>query len=101
MSKGIVDTIIGVGIAVIGVLALPVVGVITLSELVTAAPMLIASGAGLVISGIGTLVSGTGGQGVVESLSKATAAITPAAPWMVVYGRYRQGGTVITDAVKD
>lgn len=51
--------------------------------------MLIASGAGMLISGIGTLLS----QGPVHGTS--TASRNPLAPWNVVYGRTKLGGTLV------
>lgn len=53
------------------------------------APYLIAAGAGQIISGIGTILS----SGPVNGF--ATAVRNPTAPWKVVYGRVRTGGTVV------
>lgn len=51
--------------------------------------LLISSGAGMLISGIGTLLS----QGPVKGTS--TASRNPLAPWNVVYGRSKLGGTLV------
>ena len=59
-----------------------------------AAPLsgfMISAGAGLVMSGIGTMLAGPAIQGF------ATAEKNPVAPWNVVYGRKRVGGTLIYD----
>jgi hypothetical protein len=49
---------------------------------------LIAAGIGTVISGIGTLLSQQGG-------GLATASRNPVAPWAIVYGRAKVGGTIV------
>lgn len=51
--------------------------------------MLISSGAGMLISGIGTMLA----QGPVKGTS--TASRNPLAPWNVVYGRSKLGGTLV------
>lgn len=54
------------------------------------APWLIMAGAGTIMSGIGTLLSHRGAMG-----GFATTVRNPTAPWKVVYGRARTGGTVV------
>jgi hypothetical protein len=50
--------------------------------------MLIASGAGMVFSGVGTLLAGN------QQAGFFTTERNPIAPWRIIYGRSRVGGTL-------
>jgi hypothetical protein len=55
--------------------------------ILTGNPMMVIAGIGSVLSGIGTLLHGRHGHG--------TASRHPIAPWNIVYGRAKVGGTVV------
>jgi len=80
MSK-YVTLIIGVGLIIAGILLAPFTGGLSL--------FLVKIGIGMVITGIGTLLS----KGPVTGIG--TAARNPIAPWNVIYGRARVGGTIV------
>src|SRR5579859_6335264 len=83
MSKGIIETIAG---------AYEITAGIALEFIAPGNPLstyLIVSGAGMLVAGIGTMLS----KGPVEGF--ATATRNPVAPWQIVYGRSRVGGTII------
>jgi hypothetical protein len=84
MSKGIIDAIAG-GLMVAAGAALTVV---TGGIAAAISPYLIQAGAGLVLSGIGTMLTGN-----VHGF--ATTERNPIAPWQIVLGQTRVGGTLI------
>jgi hypothetical protein len=78
--------------------ALEIVGGIVAAafQLYPLAGFLIASGAGMILSGVGTLLAGTsGGAGGTLAQGIAVATRNPIAPWNVIYGRTKIGGTII------
>lgn len=85
MSKGIIETIAG-GLEIAGGIALEVLSAGGSTPL---SSFLITSGAGLVLSGIGTMLT----KGPVQGF--ATTTRNPIAPWEVIYGRARVGGTIV------
>lgn len=82
MSKGIFVTIAG-ALEIVGGIVAAAFGMVPLAE------FLIVSGAGMLLSGIGTMMQ----KGPLAGF--ATATRNPIAPWTVVYGRARVGGTII------
>ncbi len=85
MSKGIVETIGGAVMVAAGVAA----DILTAGAAAPLAQFLISAGAGLLITGIGTLLSKGPQKGF------ATTERNPTAPWSVIYGRARVGGTLV------
>lgn len=85
MSKGIVETIAGGALIAAGV-AMTVLSVGTLASV---GVLLIEAGAGLLLTGVGTMLS----KGPLGGF--ATSTRNPIAPWEVVYGRSRVGGTIV------
>src|SRR5690348_11831002 len=85
MSKGIVDTILGGALIAAGVL----VEIGTLGGGTPLAAFLISSGAGMLLTGIGTLIS----KGPLQGFQTTTK--NPIAPWQIIYGRARVGGTPV------
>lgn len=83
MSKGIFETIGGAALIVGGALLEAVPGAQGLASL------MILAGVGVVFTGIGTLVS----KGPLSG--SATTTITPIAPWKIIYGRARRGGSLV------
>jgi hypothetical protein len=85
MSQGIIETVGGAALIAAGVL----VEIGTLGGGTPLAAALISAGAGMVMSGVGTMLS----QGPLQGF--ATAARNPVAPYEIVYGRKRVGGTIV------
>jgi hypothetical protein len=78
-------------IPAVAVLLPPVIGGATAVTLASLAPLLIQAGAGLALYGIGSLLS----KGPVASGGIEISSRNPTAPWNVIYGRSRIGGTII------
>lgn len=84
MSKGIVETIAGAALIIGGIaVAIFVPGGFVIAE------AMITAGAGLVLTGVGTMLT----KGPLVGVQTATR--NPIAPWNIVYGRKRVGGTVL------
>ena len=81
---------VGIGAALIGAsVLLPGVGLaISASMLSSMTGILASAGAGMVLSGVGTLLSQ-------KANGIATTSRNPIAPWQVIYGRSKVGGTVV------
>src|SRR6266478_3373612 len=83
--SGLIPTIVG-GLEI----AAGVAGIILTGGLASpVSTLLIVSGAGMVISGIGTMLSGTPVKGF------SSAERNSIAPWRVIYGEARVGGTMV------
>lgn len=82
MSKGIVDTVAGGLLVAVGATA-HLLGIPAI-----AAPYIIEAGVGLFLSGIGTMLTG-------NVRGFATTERDPIAPWQVVLGQSRVGGTLV------
>jgi hypothetical protein len=85
MSKGIVQTIAGGALIATGIF----LEVVTFGASTPLTTFLISAGVGMTLSGVGTLLS----KGPLSGVETSTR--NPIAPWNVVYGRKRVGGTVV------
>lgn len=85
MSKGILETVGGAALIAAGIF----LEVVTFGASTPLTAMMITAGAGMVLSGIGTMLA----KGPVNGF--ATTTRNPIAPWEVIYGRSRVGGTIV------
>lgn len=85
MSKGIIETIGGAALIAGGAF----LEVVTFGASTPLTAFMIQAGAGLVLTGIGTMIAGSQVKGF------ATTTRNPIAPWEVVVGRSRVGGTLV------
>src|SRR5581483_2470914 len=85
MSKGIVETVAGLATIAAGVY----IEIASFGALTPLATFLISAGSGMVIAGVGTMLS----KGPLQGF--ATTTRNPVAPWNVVVGRARVGGTPV------
>lgn len=84
-ARGLTEAIVGAMLIALDIF-LPMIGIALTASM---SSFLISAGSGLVLGGIGTLLA----KGPLTGLS--TASRNPIAPWNVIYGRSRMGGTMV------
>ena len=87
---------VAVVVGVVEIVAGVAIGLATFGGSAALSAFLISAGVGTLLKGIGTLLAGTSGAaGGTLSQGIAIATRNPIAPWNVIYGRAKLGGTII------